>query len=203
MNIQKGFTLIELLVVVAIIGILATITIASLGTARNRANDAAIAASLSSYRTEVELELNGEYTNICSSNSYLEIESYIESKGGIISSCEGSSTEYRIIAGLVSFSSLNSSYVKSAYAQECGEEEVCESTPERKGFCINSNNKAVNVVISDVQSLPSPYCEASELASSGPYSYSCAADQCTNGSGQIVPNSECSAAGLDTNPCGI
>tara|TARA_B100000745_G_C20061611_1_gene362271 strand:- start:63 stop:536 length:474 start_codon:yes stop_codon:yes gene_type:complete len=36
---QKGFTLIELLVVVAIIGTLATVVLAALGTARNEAND--------------------------------------------------------------------------------------------------------------------------------------------------------------------
>jgi len=45
---SKGFTLIELLVVIAIIGILSTIAMTSLNSARKKANDAAFQSSASS-----------------------------------------------------------------------------------------------------------------------------------------------------------
>lgn len=52
---NKGFSLIELLVVVAIIGILATVVFASLGQARERAQQKKFIASLSLFRTSLEL----------------------------------------------------------------------------------------------------------------------------------------------------
>ncbi len=54
-TLKKGFTLIELLVVIAIIGILSSIVLASLSSARSKGEDAAIQSTLSSMRAQAEL----------------------------------------------------------------------------------------------------------------------------------------------------
>lgn len=54
-NLKKGFTLIELLVVIAIIGILSSIVLGSLSSARTKSEDSAIQATLANMRAQAEL----------------------------------------------------------------------------------------------------------------------------------------------------
>lgn len=63
--INRGFTLIELLVVIAIIGILSSIVLASLNTARSKGGDAAVKGNLSGIRAQAELQYDtmGCYSN--------------------------------------------------------------------------------------------------------------------------------------------
>ncbi len=58
MTIRKGFTLIELLVVIAIIGILSTLAIVALGSARQKARDSKRVADLSQVSKALELYYN-------------------------------------------------------------------------------------------------------------------------------------------------
>lgn len=66
---NKGFTLIELLVVISIISLLSSIVLASLGTARQRAQLASAQAGLRSLATELFLSSTGPAGVIDSSNS--------------------------------------------------------------------------------------------------------------------------------------
>jgi prepilin-type N-terminal cleavage/methylation domain-containing protein len=78
MNRTKGFTLIELLVVIAIIGILSSVVLASLNTARGKGADAAIKSNLANARAQAELfydtntnsyDAGGAATDVCSSTA--------------------------------------------------------------------------------------------------------------------------------------
>ncbi|MDD4901784.1 MAG: type II secretion system protein [Patescibacteria group bacterium] len=62
---QKGFTLVELLVVIAIIGLLSTLSIVALNSARTKARDAARTASIKQWQTALELYYSdrGGYPN--------------------------------------------------------------------------------------------------------------------------------------------
>jgi len=141
---KKGFTLIELLVIIAIISILAGIIIAILGPARLKAKDAGVASVLSSYRTEAQLVFSGDFLGICSSPSFDKVALYIESQGGIISSCENDSTYYRIVAG------LPSAFARSipATAHAAGGD----------GYCINSLGQSNKINISNLKDIPTPSC---------------------------------------------
>ncbi len=69
---HRGFTLIELLVVIAIIGVLSTIVLASLSTARTRANDAAVKSNLNAVRTlgQEFYSVQGSYSSVVGGSSY-------------------------------------------------------------------------------------------------------------------------------------
>ncbi|MDP2651045.1 MAG: type II secretion system protein [bacterium] len=66
----RGFTLIELLVVIAIIGILSSVVLASLNTARGKGADAAVKTNLANIRAQAEILYDkwGCYSNSTSCN---------------------------------------------------------------------------------------------------------------------------------------
>jgi prepilin-type N-terminal cleavage/methylation domain-containing protein len=117
-KLQKGFTLIELLVVIAIIGILSSIVLASLSSARSKGTDAAITSTLSNMRAQAELfasNNNGNYATTTPANAVCTTGIFVATDGlrslttdliakapaGTVT-CAASSTAWAVKANLAS-----------------------------------------------------------------------------------------------------
>lgn len=103
MIIKRGFTLIELLVVIAIIGLLSSVVLASLRSARDKASDTSVKANLETVRKQSALYYNDNwnYTAFCATVSSAMSAARTAGGGtGVNSPCNGASASWAASAAL-------------------------------------------------------------------------------------------------------
>jgi prepilin-type N-terminal cleavage/methylation domain-containing protein len=101
---KKGFTLIELLVVIAIIGLLSTLAVVALSSARTKARDSKRVADMKQVQTAMELYYNtnsaypscaaGSLVSACAALSpdYLPGVASLKDPGGVATACADPAT---------------------------------------------------------------------------------------------------------------
>lgn len=139
---SRGFTLIELLVVIAIIGILSSVVLASLSSARNKGKDAAVKSALGSIRTQMEIDANG---------SNYGTAAYVAGAGSNVGCGVGNfnaATILPIKANLVTNLAANTQFscsvdaaaaASAAPAQKWAVAAILPSSAGAKTFCVDSS----------------------------------------------------------------
>ncbi len=135
MKFNKGFTLIELLVVIAIIGILSSVVLASLTSARTKGTDAAIQSELSNMRAQAELL----YSN---ANSYGPTFAVAACTGAADNSLFGTSSTGSLKNLITSVDAKNGSGAVTCVAT--GGTAWAVSSPLSSGhFCVDSQGNSI------------------------------------------------------------
>lgn len=130
MKTNKGFTLIELLVVIAIIGILSSVVLASLNTARNKGSDAAVKANLANARAQAELYYDDKSNKYWTSTSDNVCDSTTGISAAVEAAGDASSGDAACISG-------------GGVAEENGFTVTAELSETTQGyFCVDSTGAA-------------------------------------------------------------
>lgn len=111
MRYGRGFTLIELLVVIAIIGILSSIVLASLATARSSANNSKIEEQMNSLRNSAEIynSANGGYATTVFATSTIPLAMAAASSSNFLS--DANSGGFNVGVGIMGTSGVGATKV--------------------------------------------------------------------------------------------
>ncbi|MFA6006815.1 MAG: type II secretion system protein [Candidatus Paceibacterota bacterium] len=156
---KKGFTLIELLVVIAIIGILSSVVLASLTSARTKGADGAIKSALQQFRAQAELD--ADTIGAATSNKLYSTATIVTCGAAAATNVFGTTKGAKILANAFSNSNTTASGSKCGADADSYVIAVPLRSKSTDFWCVDSEGNS-NVIVGANFTPASPFaCPAS------------------------------------------